>query len=150
MCSPRSSSIKMESPDGLVWLSTIRRRRNISSESTRGIHNHWDNAAVNEYTPDVKRPIPFERMTFVGDGYTDIPTMKMLTYKGGHSIAVYDPDADDGDLDTIGALISADRVNFVAPADYTENSQLDLIVKGILGRIRIQQEETLAIVGTGA
>ena len=56
----------------------------------KGIHNHWDNAAVNEYTPDVRRPIPFERMIFVGDGYTDIPTMKMLTYKGGHSIAVYE------------------------------------------------------------
>jgi hypothetical protein len=116
----------------------------------KGIHNHWDNKAVNEYTPDGKRPIPFERMIFVGDGLTDIPTMKMLTYKGGYSIAVYDPKSDDGDLTTIGALISADRVNFVAPADYLENSQLDIIVKGILGRIHAQREGTLAIVGPGA
>jgi hypothetical protein len=32
-------------------------------------------------------------------------------------------------------VISDDRVNFVAPGNYEENSQLDIIVKGILGRI---------------
>ncbi len=85
--------------------------------------------------PDEKRPIPFSRMIFLGDGDTDIPTMKMLTYQGGHSIAVYDPKRDDRDLSKIYGLISDDRVNFVAPADYSEDSPIDIIVKGILGRI---------------
>ena len=35
----------------------------------------------------------------------------------------------------IHALISDDRVDFVAPADYQEKSQLDITVKGVLGRI---------------
>ena len=113
----------------------------------KGIHNHWDNVAVNEYTPDHSRPVPFERMIFVGDGYTDIPTMKLLTQKGGYSIAVYDPDpqATLRNLDTIGRLITHDRVNFVAPADYTEDAQLDIIVRGVLGRIRAQSEGTLIL-----
>jgi phosphoserine phosphatase len=101
----------------------------------KGVENHWDNKAINKYMPGGSRPIPFERMIFLGDGDTDIPTMKMLTYQGGHSIAVYDEQRGQKDLDKIHGLISDDRVDFVAPANYEENSQLDIIVKGILGRI---------------
>jgi phosphoserine phosphatase len=101
----------------------------------KGVENHWDNKAINKYMPGGSRPIPFERMIFLGDGDTDIPTMKMLTYQGGHSIAVYDEQRERKDLDKIHSLISDDRVDFVAPANYEENSQLDIIVKGILGRI---------------
>ncbi len=71
----------------------------------------------------------------MGDGDTDIPTMKMLTHKGGHSIAVYDETKSTRDLKKIHTLISDNRVDFVAPANYSENSQLDIVVKGILGRI---------------
>lgn len=101
----------------------------------KGIANHWDNDAINSYMPERDRPIPFERMIFLGDGDTDIPTMKMLTYKGGHSIAVYDSTRTDRDISKVHKLLSDGRVNFVAPADYDDKSQLDIIVKGILGRI---------------
>lgn len=101
----------------------------------KGIDNHWDNVSINSYMPEDERPIPFDRMIFLGDGDTDIPTMKMLTHKGGHSVAVYDPNRTDHDLKKIHKLISDGRVEFVAPADYVENSQIDIIVKGILGRI---------------
>lgn len=101
----------------------------------RGIQNTWNNEDLNAYMPDGERPIPFGRMIFLGDGDTDIPTMKMLTYQGGYSVAVYDPRRHDSDLSKIHRLISDDRVNFVAPADYREDSQIDIIVKGILGRI---------------
>ncbi len=101
----------------------------------RGIQNTWNNEDLNAYMPDGERPIPFSRMIFLGDGDTDIPTMKMLTYQGGYSVTVYDPRLHDSDLSKIHRLISDDRVNFVAPADYREDSQIDIIVKGILGRI---------------
>ncbi len=101
----------------------------------KGIQNTWNDKDLNAYTPEEKRPIPFSRIIFLGDGDTDIPAMKMLTYQGGHSIAVYDPKRDDRDLSKIYGLISDDRVNFVAPADYSEDSPIDIIVKGILGRI---------------
>ncbi|HEX9199233.1 MAG TPA: haloacid dehalogenase-like hydrolase [Acidobacteriaceae bacterium] len=102
----------------------------------KGVDNHWDNEAINAYKAQSDRPVPFERMIFLGDGDTDIPTMKMLTYQGGHSIAVYDSARTDRDLGKIHRLISDDRVDFVAPADYQADSPLDIIVKGILGRIR--------------
>ncbi|MBY2983652.1 HAD family hydrolase [Rhizobium leguminosarum] len=101
----------------------------------KGIDNHWNNEAVNQYMPGQDRPIPFDRMIFLGDGDTDIPTMKMLTYQGGHSVAVYDQDRSERDLSKIHRLISDGRADFVAPASYEEKSQLDIIIKGILGRI---------------
>jgi hypothetical protein len=38
-----------------------------------------------------------------------------------------------GDLEKIHRLLSNGRVDFVAPANYEENSQLDIIVKGFWG-----------------
>lgn len=104
----------------------------------KGVDNHWDNESINSYVPELERPIPFDRMIFLGDGDTDIPTMKMLTHKGGHSLAVYDPTKTKRDIDKVHKLISDGRVDFVAPADYSENGQIDIIVKGIIGRIARQ------------
>jgi len=101
----------------------------------KGIDNQWDNSLINAYMPENQRPILFENMIFIGDGDTDIPSMKMMTQKGGHSIAVYDPACEKGTLDKIHRLISDGRVDFVAPADYSENSQIDIAVRGILGRM---------------
>ncbi|MBX7248451.1 MAG: haloacid dehalogenase-like hydrolase [Caulobacteraceae bacterium] len=103
----------------------------------KGVHNNWEHQAINRFMPDDDRPIPFERMIFLGDGDTDVPTMKMMHTKGGFSIAVYDPRNEPNDHTKIHRLISEDRVNFVAAGDYTEGSALDLIVKGLLGRIAI-------------
>ena len=101
----------------------------------KGIETHWENTRINAFVPDDERPISFDRMIFIGDGDTDIPAMKMLTYQGGHAIAVYDPNRSDHDLSKIHTLISDGRVEFVAPADYSEKSQIEIIVKGLLGRI---------------
>ena len=92
---------------------------------------------INRFMADDDRPVPFERMIFLGDGDTDVPTMKMMHTKGGFSIAVYDPRNSERDQQKIYGLISEDRVNFVAAADYREGSALDLIVKGLIGRIAI-------------
>lgn len=99
----------------------------------KGIDNVWDRDTINSFMPEAERPIPFSRMIFIGDGDTDIPAMKMTSHYGGHSIATYDPEKEV--LETIHNLISDGRVNFVAPADYSKNSAMDILVKGILGRI---------------
>jgi hypothetical protein len=101
----------------------------------KGIENHWDREALNAYMPEASRPVPFSRMIFLGDGDSDIPTMKMITLQGGHSVAVYDEQRERRDLEKIHSLISDDRVDFVAPGNYEEKSPLDIIIKGILGRI---------------
>ena len=103
----------------------------------KGVLNHWDHERINKFVPDDERAVPFERMIFLGDGDTDVPTMKMMHTKGGFSIAVYDPRNSDKDQKKIYGLISEDRVNFVAAADYREGQPLDLIVKGLIGRIAI-------------
>lgn len=75
-------------------------------------------------------------MIFIGDGETDIPAMKMVRHQGGHSIAVFDPKKWERNeiQGNIHRLIAEDRVHFVAPADYSDKGQLEVTVKGILGR----------------
>lgn len=106
----------------------------------KGIDNQWDNSRINSYMAGDQRPIPFENMIFIGDGDTDIPSMKMMTLKGGHSIAVYDPECGKRTLDKIHSLISDGRVDFIASADYSENSQIDIAVRGIIGRMAHRYE----------
>jgi len=103
----------------------------------KGIENTWDNKRINRWIPMDERPVPFSRMVFLGDGDTDIPSMKMVRHQGGHSIAVFDPESWESDRsqERIYNLIAEDRVHFVAPADYQDKSQLAVTVKGILGRI---------------
>jgi phosphoserine phosphatase len=109
----------------------------------KGVDNSWNNEPVNRWIPMAERPMPFERMIYLGDGDTDIPSMKMVRHQGGHSIAVFDPqkwDAPDPERresfkQKAYNLIAEDRAHFVVPADYRDGSQLDITVKGILGRV---------------
>lgn len=103
----------------------------------KGIHNTWDNPAVNRWIPMAERPVRFERMIFLGDGDTDIPCMKMLRMQGGVAIAVFDPVGweEAAHQQKIEKLIAEDRASYVAPADYCSGSQLDVTVRGVLGRI---------------
>jgi len=102
----------------------------------KGVLNNWNDHSVNQWVPMEERPLPFTRMIFIGDGDTDIPSMKMVRHQGGFSIAVFDPDREKAQKSqqNIYRLISEDRVNFVAPANYEKGSQLEIIVKGIIGR----------------
>ena len=101
----------------------------------KGIENSWDNEQINRWVPMNERPIPFPRMIFIGDGDTDIPSMKMVRFQGGHSIAVFDPESFQQSPKKVYRLIAEDRVHFVAPADYSDGSQLDVTIKGILARM---------------
>ena len=103
----------------------------------KGIDNCWDTTAVNRWVTEDSRPIAFQNMIFVGDGETDIPSMKMVRHQGGQAVAVFDPDKWEGLQERIYGLIAEDRVNFVAPADYRPGSQLDVTVRGLLGRIAL-------------
>lgn len=103
----------------------------------KGVETNWDNSRVNRWLPMHERPVPFDRMIYLGDGDTDIPSMKMVRHQGGHSIAVFDPEKWQRleAQSKVYDLISEDRAHFVVPADYGEGSQLDITVKGVLGRL---------------
>jgi hypothetical protein len=103
----------------------------------KGIDNSWDNERVNRWQPMDERAIPFSRMIYLGDGDTDIPSMKMVRHQGGYSVAVFDPEkwSQPRMQKRVYSLIAENRADFVVPADYTDGSQLDITLKGILGRI---------------
>lgn len=100
----------------------------------KGIDNSWDNAAVNKFIEPSERVIPFQKMIYFGDGDTDIPSMKMVRYQGGFSLAVFDQKkwSDSNTQIKVEKLIAEERANYVVPAVYEEGSQLDVTVKGLL------------------
>lgn len=99
----------------------------------KGINNAWDNESINKYMPEHERPMPFNRMIYLGDGETDIPAMKMINFQGGKSIAVYNPDtkakAGKKAKKITEELVAQGRANYVAPADYSEGSSLYKILQ---------------------
>jgi len=105
----------------------------------KGIDSISDNKQINEYIENDKRKIPFERMIYFGDGETDIPCMKLVKEKGGHSIAVYKPRAS-YKIKNAGKLITDGRVNFICGADYSEGKEIHQVVKTILDKIKADYE----------
>lgn len=89
---------------------------------------------INKYIPDEDREIPFSNMIYIGDGETDIPCMKIVKKEGGHSIAVYKPKSSKK-LKIAEQLVKDKRVNFMASADYSEDSQIERIVKAIIDKV---------------
>ncbi len=111
----------------------------------KGVESVYDTKKVNEYMEEKSRPVPFSHMIYVGDGTTDIPCMRLVKNFGGHSIAVYDP-ADQSKRKEMNTLIHDNRVNHVCPADYSEDSEIDTVVKAIIDKCdaddRLAQLET--------
>jgi len=97
-----------------------------------------DDIAVNEYTPDEERRIPFKQMIYFGDGMTDIPSMKLTKERGGNAIAVYTPHSKA--KKKAMKLLVDNRVNFALPADYSENKEIDIVVKTILDKIATERD----------
>lgn len=93
-----------------------------------------DDREVNDFVPDEERPIPFSRIVFVGDGQTDIPCFRLVKAQGGHSIAVFKPNGRNA-KQKVDRLLEVGRVNFVCPADYSEDSQMEKLIKAIIDKI---------------
>ena len=99
----------------------------------KGVESVFDTKDVNRFMEENKRPVPFSRMIYFGDGTTDIPCMKLVKNFGGHSIAVYNPE-EEGQRTILNDLIRDNRVNHVCPADYSEGSEIDSVVKAIIDK----------------
>jgi len=106
----------------------------------KGILNSYDNESINKYTPQEERHIPFERIIYLGDGETDVPAMKMIKYQKGTAIAVYNPKArakrgKKSPKQICELLLEQNRADYIAAADYSENSELDKLLKLNIDRI---------------
>lgn len=96
------------------------------------IHDLNDDGAVNRKYRK-KDSIPYSNMIYIGDGLTDIPCMKIIKEYGGNSICLYEKG---GASENKAKTIKREgRVNFVAEADYSENSDIDKIVKHIIEKL---------------
>lgn len=87
---------------------------------------------VNEaFAPEDIR-VPFRNMIYIGDSDTDIPCMKLVNTYGGHSIGVYN--AETLDKTKVYKMMREGRIRYYAPADYSEGTELDVLVKAIIDR----------------
>lgn len=89
---------------------------------------------INLHMPPQLRPIPFQNILYIGDGLTDVPCMTVIRKNGGFAIAVFKP-GDSKGLKTCKELLKAERVNFIAEADYRSKKELDRLVKLLLNNI---------------
>ncbi len=99
----------------------------------KGVLDFSDDEALNRFVAEEERPVPFRNMIYVGDGMTDVPCMKLVKANGGHSIAVYGK----GKKGKVEDLLMHDRVDFIAPADYSEGAELDTLVKRVIDRMSV-------------
>ena len=91
-----------------------------------------NDAAVNEsFSPEDVR-VPFRNMVYIGDSDTDIPCMKLVNTYGGHSIGVYNGGTND--KTKVYKMMRDGRIKYFAPADYSEGTELDALVKAIIDR----------------
>ena len=94
----------------------------------KGAHDLGDHRKINEYVAKADRPVPFENMVYIGDGATDVPSFRLVKDQGGLSIAVFQP-TDPNARQEAETFLRGGRVHNLIPADYTEESELDRIVK---------------------
>ena len=99
----------------------------------KGVLDVSDDKTLNDSMPDDSKRVPFTNIVYIGDGLSDVPCMKMMRAYGGQAIAVYQESNRMGVED----LLAKGRVDFIFPADYSEDTALDLTVKNIIRKMSI-------------
>lgn len=104
----------------------------------KGILDVTDNKRLNEHTPHDIRRVPYTNMIYIGDGSTDIPCMKLVSTRGGRSIAVYTGERNS----TVNDMLIHGRVQFIAQTDYREGSDMEKIVFSIFDAMAANSRNT--------
>lgn len=102
----------------------------------KGVLDVSDDYNINRKMEEESKMIPVSNMIYIGDGITDVPCMKLTKDGGGVSIAVYT----DKNINTVKNLKDDERINYIAKADYTEDSKLDMIVKKSIDSVKTKKE----------
>lgn len=103
----------------------------------KGVLDINDQGVNESFAPEEMR-VPFRNMIYIGDSDTDIPCMKLVNSYGGHSIGVYN--AQTLDKSKVYKMIHDSRIKYFASADYSEESELDRLVKSIIDRTAINEK----------
>lgn len=96
----------------------------------KGIYEIYDAETLNDYQDEKTRRVPFDNMIYIGDGFTDVPSMKLTKLNGGHSIGVFSSEPKQAQK-----MMAAGRINFMVKADYRKDSELSNIVKRIVDMV---------------
>jgi phosphoserine phosphatase len=100
----------------------------------RGVLNVYDDS-INDNFPKDNRNIPYENMVFIGDGFTDIPCLRLVKNKGGRSILV-------GNNSKIGEeLFTQEKISLYTRPDYRENSEIDTYIKEMINNVAINAKK---------
>ena len=91
----------------------------------KGVLDLGDAAGINDYVPEHRRPVPFSRIIFIGDGTTDIPCFSIVRRLGGFALAVFAADALADNHDQITGLINDKRIDGVGGGDFRAGSTLE-------------------------
>lgn len=100
----------------------------------KGILEIDNDEDLNKHVDSSMKPIPFTHMIYIGDGFTDVPSMKLVKSNGGHAIAVRPFGHEYSE--TTQSLLDDQRVDFTAEADYREGQRLHKIVNAILDQLQ--------------
>ena len=102
---------------------------------SKGVLDVNDEAVNDSFAPDEIR-VPFRNMIYLGDSDTDIPCMKLVNSQGGYSVGVFNPDEKDElkAKNKVYKMMRDNRISYFAPADYSEGSELDELVKLIIDK----------------
>lgn len=77
---------------------------------------------------------PLRRYAFLSGTDTDVPCMKLVRSRGGYSVGVYDQSSE-----KVLKMIRDGRIDYYAPADYSEGGHLDELIKMIIGLIAYRE-----------
>lgn len=89
--------------------------------------------SVNDYFPTESIRVPFTNFIYIGDSETDVPCMKLVLASGGTSIGVFD--GDKKNTNKVEKLLREKRISCYAPADYSDGSELDGIIKNAIEKV---------------
>lgn len=98
---------------------------------SKGVEDISEHERLNKHMDQSLKPVPFSNMVYIGDGLTDVPSMKLTRLNGGYAVGVYQNKEDSK------YLIDDDRVDFYVKADYSKNSEMERVVEAILSKISI-------------
>jgi 2-hydroxy-3-keto-5-methylthiopentenyl-1-phosphate phosphatase len=111
----------------------------------KGLPEEYDQR-VNDSMSHAKRNVAYENFVYIGDSATDIPSMTLIKQKGGYTIGVFDPVSKN--KKRVYQLFNDGRLDFYAPACYTEDSPIFSHVKHIIDQVAArerQKEEKLVL-----
>lgn len=100
----------------------------------KGLYEVYDDK-INDHMTEEEKSIDFPNMIYIGDGFTDVPCMRLIKDYMGTSIAVYESKSGKHIADE---LLKHNRVNYTALTDYTDGSNIDIYVKEKLKEISMR------------